>query len=139
MNHDTDSDSGDAPEPTPRPNGRRAHVPALPARGPFPPALGPPMATAVPPLERTPAAELSVSPRNVYVTVELPGATKDSLDIEATGTTLRVVAPRVGGPAYRLEVDLPTRVDPASAKSTCRNGILDITLARASGGETHED
>ncbi len=72
------------------------------------------------------------------MTVELPGAPKDALDIQATGTMLRVVAPRVGGPTYRLEIDLQTQVDPASARATYRNGILDVTLARAAGGETHE-
>jgi len=73
---------------------------------------------------------VSLSPNHVYVTVELPGARKDALDVEATDRTLAIAAPRVGAPVYRLQVELPASVDPTSARVTYRNGILDVTLAR---------
>jgi HSP20 family molecular chaperone IbpA len=81
-----------------------------------------------------------LSPGHVYVTVELPGAVKDALDIEATERTLSIVAPRVGASAYRLRIELPSRVDLGSAAVTYRNGILDVTLRRAreAGGEPHD-
>ncbi len=86
-------------------------------------------------------AEVSQSPRHVYVTVELPGAAKDAIDLEATERTLSLVAPRTGAPAYRLWVELPSPVDPGSARATYRNGILDVTLRRAStsGGEPSDE
>ena len=139
MNHDTDADSGEAPDAVGRP---RRRVDSLPGPRPnsFPAALGAPSPTVESPYERTPAAEVTVAPGSVYVTAELPGAPKDAMDIQVTETTLRVVAPRVGAPAFRLEVDLPVRVEPKSAKATYRNGILDVTLRRAnpSGGERRE-
>ena len=132
MKHDTDADSGEAPDAVDRLLGRRKRVWSLP--GPrsesVPPALGPPSPTVESPSERTPAAEVSVSPNHVFVTVELPGAPKDALDIDATERTLTVVAPRVGAPTYRLQVELPAPVDPESAKATSRNGVLEVTRAR---------
>ena len=102
-------------------------------------ALSPPPPT-VSSDERTPVAEVSLTSDHVYVTVELPGAPKDALDIEATDCSLRILAPRVGAPTFHVEMELPSRVDPSSAKATYRNGILDVTLARVPGpgGEADE-
>ncbi len=141
MNHENDADPDEAPTAADRPP-RRKRVESLPGPRPnsLPAALGAPVPTLEPPTEAKPVAEISVSPGFVYVTVELPGAPKDSLDIQATDSSLRVVAPRVGAASYRIEVDLPVRVDPASAKATYRNGILDMTLRRRNppGGDGHE-
>ena len=132
MNHETDADPGETPDAIDRLLGRPKHVRSLPGPRPesFPPALTAPAPTVEWPSERAPAAEVSLSPNHVYVTVELPGARKDALDIEATDRTLAIAAPRVGAPVYRLQVELPASVDPTSARVTYRNGILDVTLAR---------
>ncbi len=135
MKRNTDPDSGEAPDAADTPE-RPRPVRSLPApRAPrSPPALGGPSPTVEEVREREPEAELSLSPGHVYVTVELPGAVKESIEVEATDRTLTVRAPRVRAPIYRLLMDLPARVEPESAKATFRNGILDVTLRR-SGGE----
>ncbi len=140
MNHENDADPDEGPDATDRPAGRRVRSLPGPRPNSFPAALGAPSPSFEPPSDTTPVAEVSLSPSSVYVTVELPGAPKDALDIEATATSLRVLAPRLGAPKYRLDVDLPAPVDPKSAKATYRNGILDVTLARVkpAGGEPHE-
>ncbi|HYM38799.1 MAG TPA: Hsp20/alpha crystallin family protein [Thermoplasmata archaeon] len=142
MNQDADPDRDEVPRAVDRLPGRRHPTHSLPdpRHGTDPPALGPPSPTVEPLAERTPAAEVSQTPKHIYVTVELPGAPKDSLDIEATERTLTIDAPRVGAPAFHLEVDLPSAVDPESAKATYRNGILDVTLARIrrDGRDSHE-
>ncbi len=140
MNPDDDADPDAAPKPADRPRRRRVDSLPGPRSHSFPAALGAPSPTVAPPSEVTPVAEVTVSPGSVFVTAELPGAPKDALDIQATDVALRVVAPRVGAPDYRLEIDLPVRVDPASAQATYRNGILDVTLKRINptGGERHE-
>ena len=139
MNHDTDANSGEAPDGVGHP---RRRIDSLPGPRPhsFPPALGGPSPTVDAPPERTPAAEVAVSPDSVFVTVELPGAPKDAMDIQATDSALSVIAPRVGAAGYRLAIDLPVRVVPDSARATYRNGILDVTLKRvnSSGGESRE-
>lgn len=131
MSNDTDADSGEAPDAVDRPRWRRVDSLPGPRLPSIPAALGAPSPTVDSPPERTPAAEVTVAPGSVFVTVELAGAPRDALDIQATDTSLRVVAPRVGAPTYRLEVELPVRVEPGSAQATYRNGILDVTLKRA--------
>ena len=141
MNHDKDADSGEAPDAADRlPVRRRVRSLPGPRLPSSPPALGPPSPMVESPSERTPVAEVSLSPGHVYVTVELPGAPKDALDIQATDGSLTVDAPRVGRPAYHLDIELPCAVDPGSAEATFRNGILDVTLARVktSGGDAHD-
>ncbi len=136
MNTEPDADSGEAPDAVDRLLGRKRHVDSLPGPSPRPAhrALGPPSPTVESAPERIPAAELSVSPEHVYVTVELPGAPKETLDIEATDRVLTVSASRTGAPPYRLELPIPVRVDPGSARATYRNGILDVTLDRVNPG-----
>lgn len=141
MNHDKEADSGEAPDAADRlPVRRRVRSLPGPRQPSSPPALGPPSPTIESPSESTPVAEVSLSPEYVYVTVELPGAPKDALDIQAIEGTLTVDAPRVGRPAYHLDIELPCPVDPESAEATYRNGILDVTLVRVktSGGDTHD-
>jgi HSP20 family molecular chaperone IbpA len=141
MNQEPDGNPAEAPDAKDHPNGRRKRVPSLP--GPRPgadrPALRAPSPT-VEPSTRTPVAEVSLFPGHVYVTVELPGAPKDALDIQATDLSLTIHAKRVQGSPYHLEVRLPTPVQPGSAKATYHNGVLDVTLTRAkrSGGLDHD-
>ncbi len=136
MSQDTNADAGDAPDGEDRFRGPRKRVPSLP--GPredaSPAVLGPPSPTVREDEgTRVPRAELSVSPQRLYVTVEIPGASKDSIELAATDRRLTVHAPRTDAAAYHLEIDLPVRVDAGSAKATYRNGVLDVTLSREDG------
>jgi len=137
MNQSTDADPDEAPDAVDRLLGRRRRVRSLPGprRASFPPVLGPPSPTVETPFERTPAAEVSLSPTHVYVTIELPGVAMDDVGIEVTERTLSVAAPRTGAPDCHLQIELPSPVDPGSAKATCRNGTLDVTLDRVSRSE----
>lgn len=139
MNHDTDANSDGAPDADDRFIGKRRPIRSLPGprTGKPPAALGPPS-----PIlredgpERTPASEISVSPAELYVTVEIPGASRDSIEVTAMDRHLTIRAARSKGPSYTLELDLPVRVETESAKVTYRNGVLDVTLSRSlsSGG-----
>ncbi len=136
MNQDTDADAGDAPDGADGVRERRKRVPSLPGRasGSAPAALGPPSPTVRDDEgTRVPSSEVFVSPRQVYVTVEIPGASKDSIEFTAADRRLVVHSLRAGGPAYHLDIDLPVRVNPESAKATYRNGVLDVTLSREDG------
>ena len=81
-----------------------------------------------------PAAEIHTTPARVHVTVDLPGVPKDAIEVQAWEDRLTVNAQRPGGPAYHLELGLPVRVDPRSATSSCRNGVLDMTFGRSPRG-----
>ncbi len=136
MDTNADADPDQAPDAVDRLLRRSRHVRSLPGpRSPtFPPALGGPSPTIEAAEAQAPVAEVSASPGHVYVTVELPGAVKDAIEVEATARALHVRAPRSRGPVYRLTVDLPAPVRPESARTTFRNGILDVTLQRSGGG-----
>ncbi len=63
----------------------------------------------------------------VRVIAEIPGVTKDKIDVEVTEKLVKIRAEN-DDRKYRTQVDLPVEVDPKSAKARYNNGILEITL-----------
>jgi HSP20 family protein len=65
----------------------------------------------------------------VRVVADLPGVTKDAINLTCDGTTLHVDA---DGPerSYQERIDLPSRVDEHSASATYNNGILEVSFDR---------
>jgi HSP20 family molecular chaperone IbpA len=82
----------------------------------------------------SPFADVMSTPDEVRVIVELPGAEKERIRVWATEVRLTVEAE---GPdrRYYKELWLPCEVDPKGARSTYRNGILEVRLPRKSKGE----
>ena len=126
--------------------GRLNRPRSLPGPDPthLPAALAPPAPTVVEEAPTAiPAAEIHTTLSRVSVTVDLPGVPKDAVEVQAWEDRLTVHARRPGGPTYHLDLGLPIRVDPRSATSSCRNGVLDITFHRsprenATRGESDE-
>lgn len=112
---------------------RIGYLPSLPLPGRFcyTPALGPPAPEVDASLDRqAPPVDVVLTPRRVYVTIEIPGASREEIDIEATETGLRVQARCPDGAVYDRTIALPDRVDPSAATASYRNGVLDITIPR---------
>ncbi len=63
----------------------------------------------------------------VKVIAEIPGVTKDKIEVEATEKVIKIRAEN-GDRKYRTQVELPVEVDPKTAKARYNNGILEITL-----------
>ena len=82
---------------------------------------------------REAAAEVVVTPSRVYVTMELPGAAKETLEVTATATQVTVHARGPEGRTIHQEIDLPGPVDPDAVTATYRNGVLDVSLPRRKG------
>jgi HSP20 family molecular chaperone IbpA len=82
----------------------------------------------------SPFADVMTTPDEVRVVVELPGAEKEKIRVWATEGRLTVEAE---GPdrRYYKELWLPCEVDPKGARSTYRNGVLEVRLPRKSKGE----
>jgi HSP20 family protein len=60
---------------------------------------------------------------------DLPGVTKDGIDLKCDGETLTISA--VGDHReYDEHVRLPARVDEHSARATFNNGVLEVTFDR---------
>ncbi len=78
--------------------------------------------------ERQPLTDVIQGKGEIFVTMELPGASEEDVEVDAKGSKLIV---HVGGERkYYAEVDLPTTVHGSHVKWTLRNGVLDIVLKK---------
>jgi len=105
---------------------------SLPAMGgTSPAALGPPSPVADEShLTREPVSEVVVDPSSIYVTLELRGASRETLEVTTTQNRLTVHALDAEGRVFHREIELPQPVEPDAANVTYRNGVLDVTLRR---------
>jgi len=79
--------------------------------------------------EREPLVDIITTDGEVKVIAELPGVEKNDIKLHGTEETLTV---SVDTPRrkYHKEVELPVRVDPQKAKSSYKNGVLEVTLQK---------
>jgi HSP20 family protein len=89
------------------------------------------LGTTVPQLsaEREPMSDTIVSDTEVQVVVELPGVEKERIKVNATEGSVDVSAESEGRKYHRV-IDIPSDADISTAKSTYRNGILEIHFKR---------
>jgi HSP20 family molecular chaperone IbpA len=100
---------GDLPQAAARPGSKR----------PAPPA----------PASRAPIVDVFEEPGHICVIAELPGVAAEEVRCDVTGLSLRIATQ--GDHRYEKIITLPGPVDAASLVQGCRNGILEIRLARA--------
>jgi HSP20 family protein len=74
--------------------------------------------------------DVSDSDEEVRVVADLPGVTKEAIDLQCDGRTLTVDA-AAEGREYHERVRLPRRVDEHSAEASYNNGILEVTFEPA--------
>jgi len=128
--------SGEGEGPSPgaidRIVGRLGAHRSLPAvREVGPPALGPPSPVADESrLIREPLTEVVVDLSSIYVTLELRGASRETLEVTTTPNRLTVHALDAEGRVFHREIELPQPVEPDTVNVTYRNGVLDVTLRR---------
>jgi len=77
--------------------------------------------------ERQPLSEISSTDKEVKVSVELPGVSKEQIKIDANEGQVDI---KTEDPKrkYHEVIDLPAEVDIDSVKSTFVNGLLEITF-----------
>jgi HSP20 family protein len=109
--------------------------PSLPVSGqPAGRALGPPTALAEEgERSREPVADVEVTPARIYVTLELPGVSRETLEVTAEDGRLTVHAIAADGRVFHLDIGLDRPVEPEAVTATYRNGVLDVTLPRKRG------
>jgi HSP20 family protein len=66
---------------------------------------------------------------HVLIVAEMPGIGDEDLKLELRDDILSITAER-GAKKYRKEVLLPATFDPTAMTRTCRNGVVEIKLAR---------
>lgn len=79
--------------------------------------------------EREPLADVTTSNTEVKVILEMPGVSKDKIKINAYDNSVEI---KSDDPQrkYHEVIDLPPEADIETAKSSYRNGILEITFKK---------
>lgn len=80
-------------------------------------------------VEREPIVDILTTNGEVKVIAEIPGVEKEDIKLHGTETSLTISVDTPQRKYYK-EVDLPAKVDPKKAKSSYRNGILEVTLPK---------
>jgi len=78
--------------------------------------------------EREPLTEVTTLDEDVKVVVEMPGVSKENIQIKSYDHSVEVTT--TGPRKYREVIDLPEETDIETAKSVFNNGILEITFKK---------
>jgi len=79
--------------------------------------------------EREPLVDVISTNNEVKVVAELPGVEKSDIKLYGTEKTLNISVDTAQH-KYFKEVDLPANVNPKTAKSVYKNGVLEVTLTK---------
>jgi HSP20 family protein len=77
--------------------------------------------------EREPLADVTTNDKEVKVVVEMPGVSKENIRISAYDNSVEVTTTGTDR-KYHEVIDLPEETDIETARSTYKNGILEITF-----------
>lgn len=98
----------------------------------FPNVLGGGMAVKG---EREPLVDVIKGEGEIRVVAEVPGVAKEDLKVTADENTVTIES-LTGEQKYHKRIDLPEMVDPKTAKSTYKNGILEVSFKTRSKGSS---
>jgi len=86
---------------------------------------------------REPLVDVASTDGEVRVIVELPGVEKEDIKLKSSEDCL-IVSVDTPERKYHKEIELPEPVDPHTAKSSYKNGILEVVLKKRSGRRLRE-
>ena len=79
--------------------------------------------------EREPLVDVISTDGEVKVIAELPGVEKKDIKLHGTENTL-IISVDTPKRKYRKEVQTPAPINPKAAKTTYKNGVLEVTVPR---------
>ena len=79
--------------------------------------------------EREPLVDVIKGENELRMVAEVPGVNKEDLRLSADENSLTIESV-TGQPRYRKKIELPEAIDPKTAKSTYKNGILEVSFKR---------
>jgi HSP20 family protein len=79
--------------------------------------------------KREPLADIILNENNVSLVMELPGVEKKDINLSGTEDTLTVSVDTPKRKYYK-ELELPDKVDPKTAKSKYKNGVLEVIIQK---------
>lgn len=86
---------------------------------------------------REPLIEINQEPTQLIVIAEMPGVTKEDIEIKATSHSLTISTKSVEpSRKYYKEVELPVAINSDYAKARYQNGILEVKLKKIDEKET---
>lgn len=84
--------------------------------------------------EREPLVDVIKGSDDIRVVAEVPGVNKEDLKVSADEGSVTIES-TTGSPRYHKTISLPEAVDPKTAKSTYKNGILEVSFKLKKKGE----
>ena len=85
--------------------------------------------------EREPLVDIIKGENELRVVAEVPGVNKEDLRVTATENSITLESV-TGQPRYHKIIELPDTIDPKTAKSTYKNGILELSFKRKGGSDS---
>ncbi|MGI0037595.1 MAG: archaeal heat shock protein Hsp20 [Nitrososphaera sp.] len=85
--------------------------------------------------EREPLVDVIKGEGEIRVVAEVPGVAKEELKVTADENTVTIES-LAGEQRYHKRIDLPDTVDPKTAKSTYKNGILEVSFKTRTKGSS---
>ncbi|UCC58768.1 MAG: Hsp20/alpha crystallin family protein [Candidatus Bathyarchaeum sp.] len=82
--------------------------------------------------EREPLVDVINTNGEIKVIVELPGVEKDDIKLQGTEDTL-TISVDTSERRYFKEIEMPTKIEPKKAKSSYKNGVLEVTVPKIKG------
>ncbi len=73
----------------------------------------------------------------VWIIAELPGVSKDKIKVKIKDN--KVIIKASNGKKYYKEVELPTEVEPKTAKARYNNGVLEVRVKKKGATEKEEE
>lgn len=84
--------------------------------------------------EREPLVDVIKGKGEMRVVAELPGVNKEDLRLTADESSVTIES-SAGEHRYQKHIDLPDAVDPKTAKSSYKNGVLEVTFQLRKKGD----
>ncbi|MCL5264436.1 MAG: Hsp20/alpha crystallin family protein [Chloroflexi bacterium] len=81
-----------------------------------------------------PPVDVIDEPQQMTIVAEVPGVGLDDLDIKIEAKELSIATKPGARRAYKKVVQVAPGVDPATMRSTCRNGVLEIRIKKKAEG-----
>jgi len=85
-------------------------------------------------VQRKPCTDVIESEQDIAVTLEIPGVSRDQIDVRITEKKMTVRVNDASQP-YTKVVEFSSRVDPEKTTATYKNGILDVVVLKKESGK----
>ena len=79
--------------------------------------------------EREPLVDIISANGEIKVIVELPGVAKEDIKLHGTEDKL-TISVEIPDHKYFKEIEMPTKIEPKKAKTSYKNGVLEVTVPK---------